>query len=231
MNENDESLLTSYHEPLAVEAADQPELRFPWPPDENQDVLAAAYETWRWCAFSPSTFFRAMPARPIRSALSYYIPIGVLIVGFGLFWSAVFAFFGLHDLMWIEEWSPTDHLIEFLLSPLWLPGVLLLSAALVHTSLRILGAAQQPFAATARVLAFAYGVQLVAFVPLLGGFIGKCWMLVLAVIGLREAHHTSTARSVFALVLPLLTLAIIFALILVAALVAGLGINIGDLYR
>ncbi|HUE77090.1 MAG TPA: hypothetical protein VMM83_04045, partial [Longimicrobiales bacterium] len=62
---------------------------FPWPPREGDGVLAAFGETWKAATFDPGSFFRRMPARDSAGpAILYYLVIGILAAGVGLFWDA-----------------------------------------------------------------------------------------------------------------------------------------------
>ncbi|HSL70647.1 MAG TPA: YIP1 family protein, partial [Longimicrobiales bacterium] len=51
--------------------------------------------------------------------------------------------------------------------------------------------------------------------------VGVVWSIVLIVIGLREAHHTTTARAVLAVVIPI---GLLLALVVVATMLVLLGI-------
>ena len=102
-------------------------------------------------------------------------------------------------------------------------AALLLIAATLHATLKLLGAARRPFVATTRVLAFAAGTQLFLIVPVLGTLLALVWSAVLTVVGLREVQQTSTARALVALLIPTVLLGI--AVTLMMALVRALGIS------
>jgi hypothetical protein len=197
-------------------------VRFSWPPASSENPLLAAAETWRWSVFQPASFFRAMPQAGYRSALLFYLPVGILAGGLNLFWSNVM---GLSS--WFESLgegpstSPASRLVDFLLSPLWLTALLFIAAALIHSSLKLLGGASRPFVTTTRVFAFSGGPSLFSIVPLIGPLAGGIWSMVLVVIGLREAHATTTLRALAALLLPI---AIVFMLIVVAGALFAIGI-------
>ncbi len=100
----------------------------------------------------------------------------------------------------LQEVQPLQ---DFLFAPLILIISLFVSAGVVHLTLMILRGANSGFATTVRVFCFAYGAQLAVVIPFVGGLTAGIWSVVLAVIGLREAHATTTSRAVLALLLPL----------------------------
>ena len=68
--------------------------------------------------------------------------------------------------------------------------------------LLVFGAAQNGFNATIRVFCYAYSPMAFGVVPVLGHVVGTIWMVVIAIIGLREAHRTETWRATVAVLLP-----------------------------
>ena len=79
---------------------------------------------------------------------------------------------------------------------------------------------QRGIATTVRVFAYAYSPALLAMVPRLGAFAGFVWMVVLAVIGLREAHRTSTGRALTAVLVPIV---VALGFLVLAALLMAAG--------
>jgi hypothetical protein len=203
---------------------------FPWPPAEDENVVFAAGETWRMSLFEPVRFFASMPARGYVSALAYALPVGIIGAGLDLFWNSTFDLLGVTQRIggWWSQQPPANpalqRLMFFLISPISTLILLFLTAGLLHATLRIMGAAHRPYATTVRVSCFALGPTLFAIVPVVGPLVGTGWSLVLLVLGLREAHGTSTARALAALVIPALLLftAFLFVLLLIA-LGAALG--------
>jgi hypothetical protein len=219
-----EELTTAATEPAPPEPTVEAARPFPWPPAADANVILAIAETWSWSVFQPTTFFRAMPATGYRSALGYYLPVAIVTAALHLFWSNLFEIAGVTALLpgAFAEATPsaTNRLIDFLLSPIWLPILLFVCAAIVHGSLKLVGAGSKPFVTTTRVLAFAYGPRLFGVLPFFGSIIGGIWALVLAVIGLREAHGTSTGRAATAVLLPFI---LVFTLLIIAGILVLLG--------
>jgi hypothetical protein len=160
----------------------------------------------------------------IGAALVYFLIVGVLASAIGLFWRLT-----LLPVLAGDEASPLATralgldeapLVSFLLSPLYLLLSLGIAALIVHFMLWLTGGARRGLDTTTRVLAFAYGPQLFVVVPLLGAVIAGLWMLVLSIVGLREAHETDGWRAAMAVLVPFAGLLFIFMLIALA-LMAG----------
>lgn len=100
-----------------------------------------------------------------------------------------------------------------LLSPVWLPVVLFIAAALQHVFLWMVGGARRGFVQTFRVICYAQLATLAGVVPLCGSLAAAVWHVVLQIIGLAAVHRISTARAVFAIVLPLLLCCLCIALV------------------
>lgn len=198
---------------------------FPWPPPAGESALDALAATWWASTFRPTRFFRAMPdPPPLAPALLYYLIVGVTAAAINLFWRSLFRLLGSEGLGSFYEamgvspaaWSP---LVNFLLSPLTLALELLVAFAVIHGLLWMLGGARRGARTTLAVLCFAYSPRLFVVVPVLGEIIGAIWMVVVAIIGLREAHRTDGWRAALAVLLPL---ALFFAIGLVIAVFAAL---------
>lgn len=159
-----------------------------------------------------------MPPQPIGSALAYAIPISVIGGTFTLFWTSIFDLAGILpalDPWFYTESEPVTRLLEFLFSPLLTVIVLFVGASITHLMLKILGAAKYPLSATVRVAAFCSSTSLFTIVPLIGMWIATVWAVVLYVIGLREAHRTTTGRAIAAIFIPAFVLALMFAALFV----------------
>jgi hypothetical protein len=174
--------------------------------------------TWRESVFSPASFFRAMPVdRGIGAAVVYFLIVGIAASAIEMFWQLT-----LRPLL-DDEAGPllrlllgTDEapLVSFLLSPVFLLVSLGIAAVIVHFCLWIAGGAKRTMGTTTRVIAYAYGPQLFAVVPILGTLVGSIWIIVISIIGVREAHATDGWRAGLAVLLPF------FALLLVGMLLA-----------
>jgi hypothetical protein len=207
--------------PRPPAAGDTP--HFPWPPAAGESAITAFIETWTGASLRPRESFRRLPDGTIRAALSYYIPLGIAVAGIELFW--MFLLEGLDPEREAVLGEPAiagvmHPVVWFLLSPLILLVSLFLAAGAVHALLALFGGANRPFTVSARVLAFAYSPQILSIVPLVGSVAGSAWMVAVAIIGLREAHATTTGRAAAAVLIPVASVLIFIA---IATFVAATG--------
>lgn len=102
-------------------------------------------------------------------------------------------------------------------TPIGLVVGLIIGTLIFHLMLVLLKAATQPWEATFRVLAYAGVNNLARVIPVLGGLVGLLWWIYLAIVGLREAHRTTTGKAALAVLIPVGVLCLCFAAL------AGLG--------
>jgi hypothetical protein len=197
---------------------------FPWPPAEGESIPAAYGRTWYGASLQPQRFFAAMPAAgSVGHALLYYLPIGIVVAGTNLFWTMARGGVAPEEEAVLGEMpigGAMSPLLEFLFSPLILLISIFMAAGVTHLLLRLVGGANRDFGFTTRVFAFAYSPQLLGIVPVVGAVVGFIWMVVVAVMGLREGHRTTLFRAAVAVLIPV---AIGLALVAVAAFVASTG--------
>jgi len=201
-----------------------PEPAFPWPPAEGDSVVRAFADTWAGASLRPTSFFRRTPEHgTIRTALLYYLPLGILVSGATLFWTLLAGpAEGDREVVLgeIPLGGAMNPLVEFLLSPVLLLASLFIAAGVVHLLLRLFGGAHRRFGFTTRVFAYAYSPQALGVIPVVGTIAGFVWMVGVAIIGLREGHGTSTGRAAAAVLIPVV-IALVF--LGIAAIVAVTG--------
>lgn len=199
---------------------------FPWPPAESDSILGSFGETWKSATFDPTAFFARMPkAGGTGAALLYYLVIGMLVAGASLFWQSAT---GLSELMGPEgARTGLDPVISFLLSPPILVLVLAVEAGITHLLLLIFGGPRHGFRTTVRVFCFAYSPMIFGFVPVLGTLVGTVWMVVLAIIGLRESHETDGWKAALAVLLPVVLLVGLFILFAIMVAMGAAMIGVG----
>lgn len=185
--------------------------RFPWPPPEDESLITALGETWRRAVFQPRPFYAALPDGGTGAAVLYYLVVGIAAAALQLFWDTVLPYGG-DWLGLLDPGTRISPLVNFLLSPLYLIASLVLAGGVTHLVLLVLVREPRGFGTTVRVYAYAYSPMLFAVVPRVGALIGFIWMVVIAVIGVREAHRTTTGRAATAVLVPL-----VLALVLIAA--------------
>lgn len=195
----------NYEDIYDDDAAAAPEAQFPWPPAEGESIPGAFARTWRGAALEPRRFFAALPETgSLGAALLYYLPLGILVAAGNFMWAAVGGGMGAERDAVLGAETTFTPLVQFLLSPLILLLSLFLAAGVTHLLLRLLGGATRDFGFTSRLFAFAYSPQAVGVVPVVGTAIGFAWMVVVAIVGLREGHRTTTGRAAAAVLVPVM---------------------------
>lgn len=162
---------------------------------------------------TPSAFFRSMPttggmARP----LVFHLLLAEFMVFCQFLW-------GLSGLGSFSQYAGSPELMDMGMSmagagslmllifyPLLLILRLLVMTAIIHLLLKLLRSGQGGAEGTFRVLCYAAAPLVIGILPLVGPIIGGVWSIGLTILGLREAHRTSFATAMFAVLLPILLL-------------------------
>lgn len=192
-------------------------------------------ETWRRSVFQPGPFFANGPFdRPPVRPILYYLVISVLAAALSLTWGTLLPTsqgglletFGEVMNVPLPEAAAAGRLVrlvDFFLTPFWAVLYLIISSLLLHIFVLLLVPERRSLTATVRTICYACGPGLFAIIPFVGGWVAGIWGIVVTVIGVREAHRTTTARAfaawLLAVALPVAIL--MLALLLVVARVAG----------
>ncbi len=99
------------------------------------------------------------------------------------------------------------------LAPVFILLGIFIWSAIVHLFLMMVGGANSGFGATVRVMSYATTAQLAQIVPLCGGIVGGVWAIVLEIIGLAQAHRTTTGKAAVAVLLPIALCCVCVAII------------------
>ena len=95
-------------------------------------------------------------------------------------------------------------LLNGLVTLLWATGGLLVSAAITHLCLVLVGGARHGYETTYRVAAFTAGsIAWLNVVPCFGPLIALVMTLICQIQGLAQAHETNVGRAAAAVLLPL----------------------------
>jgi len=122
----------------------------------------------------------------------------------------------------------TSLVLQIVLGPVMIAIGLFVSSAILHVLLMLFGGAPRGFEATFRVRAYAEAAALLRLIPGCGTPVYVVYILVLAIVGLSEAHGVSRGRAAAAVLLPLVVLCCCCAFGLVVAL-GGLASALGNL--
>ncbi|MXW55583.1 MAG: hypothetical protein F4Z33_08920 [Gemmatimonadales bacterium] len=189
-------------------------------------------ETWRRSVFEPGAFFADGPfERAAVRPVLYYLVISVLAAALSLTWGALLPATQsgfvetLAEIMNVAVPDGTDttgsvsRLADFFLAPFWAVLYLIIASLVLHVFVLLLVPGRRGLTATVRTICYACGPGVFAIVPFIGGWVAGIWGIVLTVIGLREAHRTTTGRA-FAAWLLAAALPIAFLLLGVVLVIA-----------
>lgn len=202
----------------------------PWEERERLGIINSIISTLKESLLRPSDFFRKMPVSGgLGSPLFYAIILGTLGIMFALIWQILFG--GVIEMVAQppgirREYGPGYLLALAILSPILVIIVVFIGSGILHLSLMIIGGNKKGFEATFRVVSYANGTQILSMIPFCGGLIGAIWMIVLEIIGLKEAHGISGGKAALAVFLPIIIccgLGLILLALLIPILVGTLG--------
>lgn len=172
----------------------------PW---EAGGGIAALFQSWWESLSEPKRFFSRVDwDGGLEDPLLYYLLFMVVGAGlqslwFALLTPALVSALGVEGLMTLPDGAVL--LRQFFLSPFSALFSLAVFGGAAHVTLQLLADRPRPLRASARALCYAAGPQLLLVVPFVGGLAAVIWAAVLAVVGLRTAHRTSTGRVLGAL--------------------------------
>jgi hypothetical protein len=177
-----------------------------WEDRETRGLLGGLLTTLRDTLFRPAEFFRRMPVTGgLTDPLLYALIVGMVGLMFSYLWQIVMRG-TMQDMVpgMSGEYMFRGIGIAALafLSPFLLIIGLFVSAGILHVCLMLVKGTKSGFEATFRVVSYGYGANIFMVVPFCGGFIAAIWGIVLAIIGLREAHETTGGKAAFAVFLP-----------------------------
>jgi hypothetical protein len=194
-----------------------PETGPPWERRDRIGFLSALVETVQQVLTAPTRFFQSMPVTGgIGGPLLFGVIVGYIGTAAGAIYNAVLGGmlgsgfrFGNPEL---DRYTPylfqsgAGLIVSLIFGPVGVVISLFVASGIYHLMLLVVGGAQRGFEATFRVVAYSFSAVLIEIVPFCGSLIGRVYFLVLAIIGLAEAHRISRGKSSAAVLLPLLLL-------------------------
>jgi hypothetical protein len=198
----------------------------PWEQRDRLGFGDALIQTLKLSLFQPSKFFALLPPQgptpppplgPVGSPILYALLVGIPSTILGVFWQLVASSIGILGGEAEEAlFSLGTSILVVCLSPILIPISLVLTSAVFHIFLFILGGAQSGFLGTFRAVSYATGPVVFQVIPLCGALVSGVWGFVLTVIGLQEVHRTTMGRAFGAVALPLVCCCGFFLLTLMA---------------
>jgi len=118
------------------------------------------------------------------------------------------------------------YVIMMMFGPVVVAVGLLVSSALIHLGLMLVGGAKNGFVATLRAISYAQAANIAMVLPFCGSLIASVGLIVLQVIGISVLHRIPIGKAIVAVLIPLVACCACFATIFGifgAAILAGMG--------
>ncbi len=205
----------------------------PWEDREARGFFGGLFKTLNETLFHPSEFFKKMSVTGgLTDPLLYALIVGMVGLMFSYFWqialkSAMQGMLpGMQAAAGQRLFQGIGMTILAFLSPFLIILGLFISSGLLHLFLMMVKGARAGFEATFRVVAYVYSANILLILPFCGGILYIVWMLVLLIIGLREAHETTGGKAAFAVFFPVVVccgLIVIMAVLIMGAAAFSLG--------
>jgi len=189
-----------------------------WDLGSKDNYIEDLWDTFKTVLFKPSIFFKAIAVNTgyhrayIFALIMFYLTIGA---------TAAYQM-GMFTSMSTFQYNPFDFIYSYVhaIPPVLAIGMILFGlivivpilafigfavrAAIIHVCLMIVGGKTQSFEVTMRVVLYASAPVALGVIPILGGFVGGIWNIVLEIVGIKTVHNTSYARAIIAYILPML---------------------------
>jgi len=191
--------------------------------------------------FTRSTeFFRAMPvAGGLGSPLLYGVIVGYVGLLAAAVYNAIFQAVMGPGMFSMPHRGELDRILPYIqggfgivmqvvLGPVAVVVGLFLFAAVVHLVLMLIGGANRGFEATFRVGCYAEATSLLRLIPICGSLVATAYFIVLAIVGLSEAHGISKGKAATAVLLPLVLICCCCGLI-IGLMIGGLASALGNM--
>lgn len=187
----------------------------PWDNRDRLGLATALIETIKLVLLDSVAFYRRMPP---SGGLPGPLAFGLILGYFGFAVSMIYNFMmnasgGLLAGLGRGggNFNRYSHLIgtgagfvgALVLGPVFLVIALFLGAGITHLCLMLLGGAKRDYETTFRVTCFAQAAAVFAVIPFCGGLVQAVYQIVLAIIGISEAHGVSRWTAAGAVLLPI----------------------------
>jgi hypothetical protein len=174
----------------------------PW--ESGEGFIWAFLRTTREALFEPTSFFRKVAAgEGYWPPLIYALIAGIIGSAGSMLWQWLI-FSRLFPRGVLGPFFSYGLVLALLCAaiPFMVAFFILVSSAVLHLCLMIVGGRRKGFEATFRVVSYSWGGSLFGIIPFIGSTIGWIYALVLAIFGVREVHDISTGRAIVAVLLP-----------------------------
>ena len=184
----------------------------PWEDRETRGFFGGFFATLREALFRPSEFFRTMSVTGgLTDPLLYALIIGMVGLMFSYFWQLTVQGAMENAMIPGMQAATGQHMFQGMglavlafLTPFLIIVGLFISSGVLHLCLLLVKGAKAGFEGTFRVVAYGYSANIFLVIPFCGSIVAGVWAIVLAIIGLREAHETTGGKAAFAVFLPII---------------------------
>jgi hypothetical protein len=196
------------------------------PFESKEGFIGAFLKTTQEALFSPTRFFKKVATgEGYWTALIYGMITGIIgrFADFFWAWLIVVPFLppAIRNFLTISYTFAVTIIIFSM--PLWVAFSIFLWSGVTHFCLMIVRGSKKGFEGTFRAISYSYSARLFHIVPFIGSTIGFVYRIVLAIIGVREAHGITTGRALIAILLPLILVVGIFIAIFLALFIGSMG--------
>lgn len=215
MNQDDHSQIPAPPE----ESSPEPELLTVPFEDRSKEFLTGFFETIKLVLFQPGHFFKSYKLDgPIGRPILFAVIIGWVGMAVGMFWGwvlrrSLFTLLQEHfpDIEGYDfDQFPSEGVFETLTSamslimaPVLIVIGLFIVAGIYHLFLMLVKGVNKNFETTLNVVAYGSVSRIAEILPICGSLIAWIYGIVLAIIGLTEAHRTDSWKAVFAVLAPI----------------------------
>jgi hypothetical protein len=195
----------------------------PWEKRSEVGIWQGIYQTFKAALFSPGRLFGGLTFTDgIKEPLAFGLLVGSIGSMFGLFWQFLVLSGGISsfDLPLFDQF-PIGLVFPALLVviPIYVTVRMFLYSTLLHLLLLVVGGGKNGYEATFRVVSYSQATHALGLIPILGGWIGEIWQLIIQIIGLREIHETSYLRVILAFLIPVALLFLLVIALLIPLLI------------
>lgn len=199
----------------------------PWEDRALQGFIGGLLKTMKGSLFTPAEFFRKMPVKGgLTDPLLYALIVGMIGMMASYVWQIMLedTFRGfipaeMKAAAGYNIFHGIGMAVLAVITPFMIIVALFVWAGILHLLLMLVHGSKNGFEATFRAVSYSYGANIFMALPFCGGFVALVWSIVLAIIGLKEAHGTSGGRASFAVLFPLIACCV--GVVLIAMLIAG----------
>ena len=189
-----------------------------WEDPSTRWTIKGLISSLKESLFAPATFFRIMNITGgITDPMLYALITGMVSWMIYYFWQIVLhdplsSYLPLKGASDFDVFQGTGIVAAALLTPFMLIASLFIWSGILHLLLMMVRGAKNGFEATFRVVSYSIGAYVFLMIPFCGAIISALWTIVLAIIGLKEAHGTTGGKASFVVLFPLIMCCAIVAL-------------------